>query len=111
MIRKLHDKYGVINPDVSGAEVLDVLTERFPQLKFQAKLQTDGFVIKTRSGVAVLTIMRGRGAYAFLFRKDISLFYWLISFGLLGLFEGFAGSRDLLAIRTFLRERFHRPTE
>jgi hypothetical protein len=111
MLKKLHDKYGVINPDVSGAEVLDALTEQFPQLKFQAKLHTDGFVIKTRSGVAVLTIMRGRGAYAFLFRKDVAFFYWLISLGLLGLFEGAVGAKDQAAIRAFLRERFHRPAE
>ena len=111
MLKKLHDKYGVINPDVSGAEVLDALTERFPQLKFQAKLHTDGFVIKTRSGVAVLTIMRGRGAYAFLFRKELAFFYWLISFGILGFFEALTGARQLQEIREFLRDRFHRPAE
>ncbi len=106
MLKRVHEKYGVLNAHVSGAEVYDALVEHFPHLTFKSKLTTNAFNITTRSGIAKLTVMRGRGD-AFLFDKDISFFYQLITFGLIGLFEGLAGRKDMADIRAFLRERFH----
>jgi len=107
MLKGIHDKFGVVNQHVSGAEVYDALVEHFPHLKFKSKLTSDAFRITTRSGLAKITVMRGRGSYAFLFRKDMSFFFQLITLGLINLFEGLAGRKDLADIRAFLRERFH----
>lgn len=106
MIKRIHEKYGVLNADVSGAEVYDALVGEFPNLTFKKKLTSNAFNITTRSGVAKLVVMRGRGD-AFLFRSDISFFYQILTFGLINLFEGVAGHKDMKAIRAFLRQRFH----
>jgi hypothetical protein len=106
MLKKIHEKYGVLNKDVSGAEVYDALVERFPHLTFHKKLTSNAFNITTRSGIAKLTVMRGRGD-AFLFQKDISFIYQLMTLGLINLLEGLAGRKDMADIRAFLRERFH----
>lgn len=107
LIKNLHDKYGVTNADVSGAEVYDALVEKFPHLTFKSKLTSDAFAITTKTGMVKIGVSRGRGAYAFLFGKEVRFFYQLITLGIINLFEGAMGRKDMADIRAFLRERFH----
>jgi hypothetical protein len=106
MFKRIHEKYGVLNGDVSGAEVYDALVAQFPHLTFKNNLTTRTFVITTRSGIAKLAIGRAYGE-AFHFRSRISPLYQLLTLGFINVFAGIAGHKDMTAIRAFCRERFH----
>ena len=110
MLKRLTEKYGVVNRDISDAEVFDVLSGHFPHVKFANKSSSRTVQIVARHGIAKLTIGRtSRGSFQF--KPEISGIYHLLTLGLIGLFEGMAGREQFREITDFMRERFHRPGE
>jgi hypothetical protein len=108
MLKKLIERYGVVNANVSHAEVYDCLAERFPDVKIVNKSTDRAIRIVARSGLGKLTIGRHKNG-SFQFNADVAGFYSLITLGLADVFSGLAGRKKFLEITTFMRERFHTP--
>ena len=106
MFKNLINKYGVVNGDVSDAEVFDVLKERFPHVRFVNGSTSKLFKIVARSGIAKLTVGRNKKG-VFQFQSEVSGIYQVLTLGLMGLFDGWAGRKQFLEISDFIRERFH----
>ena len=107
MFQKLLDKHGVWNPEVCGGEVRGALAAQFPNWKFILRGEKKGvIVIVAKKGILRMNVNRFKSG-RFMVKRDTSLLWFLLTFGLSEVIGSFTGIRPQSDMMKFLRERFH----
>jgi hypothetical protein len=107
MFKKLLDKHGAWNPEVSGGEVRDAFAERFPNWRFALTTDKKNLIqIIGKKGVLRMRITRIKSGH-FSVKCDSSELWMLLTFGISAGIAHFTGIGPHLDMMKFVRERFH----
>lgn len=107
MIKKLLDKYGVWNPEVSCGEVRDHMAQTFPQWRFKTHTENASglFIIEGRKGILRMRISRLKSG-RFMVARDVSLMWWILTLGVAGVIGELTGMSWQQKFMAELKRRF-----